>query len=116
MILTDEMNEAISLIADASERLIWVSGRAGTGKSTFLSYLKTELKPRNAVYLAPTGVAALAIGGQTIHSFFWIDPRESVYMETRLDAEREERLYPLLSAVDTLVVDEISMVLSDLFD
>jgi len=116
MILTDEMNEAISLIADASERLIWVSGRAGTGKSTFLSYLKTELKPRNAVYLAPTGVAALAIGGQTIHSFFWIDPREPVYMETRLDAEREERLYPLLSAVDTLVVDEISMVRADLLD
>jgi len=116
MILTDEMNAAISLIADESARLIWVSGRAGTGKSTFLHYLKTELRPRNAVYLAPTGVAALSIGGQTIHSFFWIDPREPVYMETRLDAEREERLYPLLSAVDTLVIDEISMVRADLLD
>ncbi len=116
MILTDEMNAAISLIADESARLIWVSGRAGTGKSTFLHYLKTELRPRNAVYLAPTGVAALAIGGQTIHSFFWIDPRESVYLETKLDAEREERLYPLLAAIDTMVIDEISMVRADLLD
>lgn len=116
MILTDEMKTAVSVIADAGERLVWVSGRAGTGKSTFLNYVKTELRPANAVYLAPTGVAALSIGGQTIHSFFWIDPREPVYLETRLDAEREGRLYPLLAAVETLVIDEISMVRADLLD
>jgi hypothetical protein len=116
MMLTDEMKAAISLIADESERLVWISGRAGTGKSTFLAHLKTELKPRNAVYLAPTGVAALSIGGQTIHSFFWIDPRAPVYLETKLDAERERRLYPLLATVETLVIDEISMVRADLLD
>lgn len=116
MILTEEMRAAIALIEDESERMVWISGRAGTGKSTFLQYLKRELKPRNAVYLAPTGVAALSIGGQTIHSFFWIDPREEVHLGARLDAERENRLYPLLSAVETLVVDEISMVRADLLD
>ncbi|HQO66214.1 MAG TPA: AAA family ATPase, partial [Spirochaetales bacterium] len=116
MILTDEMNVALSYIADASERLLWVSGRAGTGKSTFLNYVKTELRLANAVYLAPTGVSALSIGGQTIHSFFWIDPREPVHLETRLDPERESRLYPLLAAVETLIVDEISMVRADLLD
>lgn len=116
MILTDEMRAAIALLADERERLIWISGRAGTGKSTFLQYLKTELRPRNAVYLAPTGVAALAIGGQTIHSFFWIDPRQEINLGTRLDAEREGRLFPLLAKVETLVIDEISMVRADLLD
>ncbi len=116
IILTDEMQRALALLADESERLIWISGRAGTGKSTFLKYLKTEVRPRNAVYLAPTAVAALTIEGQTIHSFFWIDPREEVHLETRLDAEREARLYPLLARVEMLIIDEISMVRADLLD
>jgi ATP-dependent exoDNAse (exonuclease V) alpha subunit len=114
--LTDEMKAALSLLADEKERLIWISGRAGTGKSTFLHYLKTEIKIRNAVYLAPTGVAALTIGGQTIHSFFRIDPAEGVHLETRLPADKEARLMPLLAAVETIVVDEISMVRADLLD
>ena len=116
MILTEEMKTAIALLGDDKERFIWISGRAGTGKSTFLQYLKTELRPRNAVYLAPTGVAALTIGGQTIHSFFWINPAEEAYLETRLDADREGRLYPILAKVETIVIDEISMVRADLLD
>lgn len=116
IILTEEMKEAIALLADENERFIWISGRAGTGKSTFLHYLRTEIRPRNAVYLAPTGVAALTIGGQTIHSFFWIDPGEKVYIETKLDSDREDRLFPLLAAVETIVIDEISMVRADLLD
>jgi len=116
MILTEEMKAAIALLEDEEERFIWISGRAGTGKSTFLQYLKTQIRPRNAVYLAPTGVAALTIGGQTIHSFFWINPAEEVYLETRLDPEREARLFPLLAKVDVLVIDEISMVRADLLD
>lgn len=116
MILTDEMKTALALLASEEERLVWISGRAGTGKSTFLQYFKAEVKPRNAVYLAPTAVAALTIGGQTLHSFFWIDPSEEVHLETRLPAEKEQRLYPLLAAVETLVIDEISMVRADLLD
>ena len=116
IILTEEMKAAIALLEDQNERFIWISGRAGTGKSTFLQYLKTEIQPQNAVYLAPTGVAALTIGGQTIHSFFWINPKEKAYLETTLDPERENRLYPLLATVETLVIDEISMVRADLLD
>lgn len=116
MILTEEMKSAIALLEDEKERFIWISGRAGTGKSTFLQHLKTTIRPRNAVYLAPTGVAALAIGGQTIHSFFWIDPGEEVHLETRLDPEKEARLYPKLAKVEVLVIDEISMVRADLMD
>jgi len=116
IILTDEMKAAIALLEDEKERLIWISGRAGTGKSTFLQYLKGEIRPRDTVYLAPTAVAALPIGGQTIHSFFWIDPNEKAYFDTRLDPDREGRLYPLLAMVETIVVDEISMVRADLLD
>ncbi len=116
IILTEEMKAAIALLEGGKERFIWISGRAGTGKSTFLRYLRTEIRPPNAVYLAPTAVAALTIGGQTIHSFFWIDPAEKAYLETALDPDREARLYPLLAAVETLVIDEISMVRADLLD
>jgi ATP-dependent DNA helicase PIF1 len=114
--MTEEMEAAIALLGDGKERFIWISGRAGTGKSTFLQYLKTEIRPPNAAYLAPTSVAALTIGGQTIHSFFWMDPSEKAYLETRLDPDRESRLYPLLAAVETIVLDEISMVRADLLD
>jgi ATP-dependent exoDNAse (exonuclease V) alpha subunit len=116
IVLTDEMKAAIALLEDGEERLVWISGRAGTGKSTFLHYLKTEIKPKNAVYLAPTGVAALTIGGQTIHSFFWINPGEEAHMETRLAPDKERSLYPLLAKVELLVIDEISMVRADLLD
>jgi ATP-dependent exoDNAse (exonuclease V) alpha subunit len=116
MDIVPEMKAAIALLEDEQERFIWISGRAGTGKSTFLQYFKTEIRPRNAVYLAPTGVAALTIGGQTIHSFFWIDPNEKAYFETKLDPERAGRLYPLLAVVETIVIDEISMVRADLLD
>ncbi len=116
IILTEEMKTALALMEDEKERFIWISGRAGTGKSTFLQYLKTEIRPRNAVFLAPTAVAALTIGGQTIHSFFWIDPNEKTHFETTLDPDREGRLYPLLEKVETIVIDEISMVRADLLD
>ncbi len=116
MILTEEMKAAIALLGDEKEGFLWISGRAGTGKSTFLHYLKNEIRPQNAVYLAPTGVAALTIGGQTIHSFFWIDPGEIAYIETRLAPEKERGLYPLLAKVEMIVIDEISMVRADLLD
>ena len=116
MILTEEMKTALALIEEGQERFIWISGRAGTGKSTFLNHLKTSVQPRNAVYLAPTGVAALTIGGQTIHSFFWIDPKEEVHLETSLPADKERSLHQLLAKVELLVIDEISMVRADLLD
>jgi ATP-dependent exoDNAse (exonuclease V) alpha subunit len=116
IILTEEMKAAIALLEDQKERYIWISGRAGTGKSTFLQYLKTEIRPHNAVFLAPTAVAALTIGGQTIHSFFWIDPSVKAHLETSLDPDREARLYPLLAMVETIVIDEISMVRADILD
>ena len=54
IVLTDEMKDAIALLEDREERLVWISGRAGTGKSTFLHYLKTELSKIGISTLEPT--------------------------------------------------------------
>lgn len=110
------MKTALALLEDESNRIIWISGRAGTGKSTFLQYLKEKIKSRNIVYLAPTAVAALTIGGQTIHSFFWLDPKEKAYFETKLDSDKEHKLFSRLALVETIVIDEISMVRADIID
>ncbi|PIZ06013.1 MAG: hypothetical protein COY57_04250, partial [Flavobacteriales bacterium CG_4_10_14_0_8_um_filter_32_5] len=65
-------NNALDLIKH-TEKTVYLTGKAGTGKTTFLKYLKTTIN-KNMVIVAPTGVAAINAGGQTIHSFFQIAP------------------------------------------
>ena len=92
---------------------VFITGRAGTGKSTLLKHFlaQTDL---NVAVLAPTGVAALNVGGQTIHSFFGFKPGITVQ-----DA-RKKGLKPsnadLIDTVDLIVIDEASMVRADLLD
>ncbi len=89
---------------------VFLTGRAGTGKTTLLrAFLKENAQ--NAVVLAPTGIAALHVGGQTIHSFFKFPPR-------LLDGADIKRLRTaqLIRKMDTLVIDEISMVRSDMLE
>jgi len=91
---------------------VFVTGRAGTGKSTLLREFRSRTKKRCA-YLAPTGVAALNIEGQTIHSFFGFIPGITP-TEARAQAKHvDRRLYRRL---DAIVIDEISMVRADLLD
>jgi ATP-dependent DNA helicase PIF1 len=90
---------------------IFVTGRAGTGKSTLLEYLSWHSSHTIAI-CAPTGVAALNVGGQTIHSLFRLPI--GVIADHELDQPPELR--KLLSAIDTLVIDEVSMVNADLLD
>src|SRR4051812_34868335 len=71
--LTDEFREALALM-EAAEEHAFITGRAGTGKSTLLRYFVSHTRRRVAV-LAPTGLAAVNVGGQTIHSFFKFPPR-----------------------------------------
>lgn len=66
-----------------TNRLVYLTGEAGTGKTTFLKYLK-ETTNKNVVILAPTGVAAINAGGQTIHSFFQIPFGPFVLNDKRL--------------------------------
>src|SRR5689334_5995492 len=87
---------------------LFVTGRAGTGKSTLLTCLK-ELLADEMVILAPTGLAAVNVGGQTIHSFFGFPPRL-----IRPDDIRRSRNGRLMRRLKFLVIDEVSMVRSDL--
>ncbi len=90
---------------------IFVTGRAGTGKSTLLNHL-AEQTSKQLVVCAPTGVAALNVGGQTIHSLF----RLPIGVIADADLEQSNELKKLLSTIDTLVIDEVSMVSADLMD
>ncbi|HEY8589642.1 MAG TPA: DEAD/DEAH box helicase, partial [Naasia sp.] len=90
---------------------LFVTGRAGTGKSTVLNHLSWNSE-KSLVVCAPTGVAALNVGGQTIHSLFKLPI--GVIADRDLDDDRELRR--LLGAIDTVVIDEVSMVNADLID
>ncbi len=87
---------------------LFVTGRAGTGKSTLLTSLR-EMIAEEMVVLAPTGLAAVNVGGQTIHSFFGFPPRL-----IRPDDIRRSRNGRLMRRLKFLVIDEVSMVRSDL--
>lgn len=88
----------------------FITGRAGTGKSTLLQLFRNTTR-KKAVVLAPTGIAALNVKGQTIHSFFGFPPRPLSVSEIK--KRRNRRLYQNL---EVLVIDEISMVRADLLD
>ena len=90
---------------------ILVTGEAGTGKSTLVNYIKRRDDLGNTVVLAPTGVAALNVGGQTIHSFFRFPFQ--VIDEHALSDQRKNRLW---KKVELIIIDEISMVRADILD
>jgi ATP-dependent exoDNAse (exonuclease V) alpha subunit len=92
----------------AGEGHLFVTGRAGTGKSTLLKCLR-EMIAEETVVLAPTGLAAVNAGGQTIHSFFGFPPRL-----LRPEDIRRSRNGRLMRRLVTLIIDEVSMVRSDL--
>lgn len=88
----------------------FITGRAGTGKSTLLR-LYRKASRKKIIVLAPTGVAALQVGGQTIHSFFRFPPR----MMTSKDLKKLKNK-KLLQNLNTIIIDEISMVRADMMD
>lgn len=92
---------------------IFVTGRAGTGKSTLLNHFVNNTK-KNVAVVAPTGVAAYNVGGQTIHSFFGM-PRGILGVQP-LHKHLFGRVRDALRSLDVLVIDEISMVSADLMD
>jgi len=90
---------------------IFVTGRAGTGKSTLLNHLSWNTS-KQIVICAPTGVAALNVGGQTIHSLFRLPI--GVIADRKIEQNADVR--KLLNTIETLVIDEVSMVNADLLD
>lgn len=104
-------DEALAAIR-AKQPVVLITGRAGTGKTTFIKQLLQDEEIRQVV-VAPTGVAALNAGGQTIHSFFQIPPRLQNLQEMKpvWGAKRQ-----LMKNLQRLIIDEISMVRADLLD
>ncbi len=107
--ITDEYREGIDFINENDSGFLFLTGRAGTGKSTFLKVLERETN-KKMVKVAPTGIAALNIGGETIHSFF----RFSTVMT--FEAYADKKVKDKLKGVKIIVIDEISMVRADLLD
>ena len=104
---TDEFRAAHDFLRQGKGHL-FVTGRAGTGKSTLLKCLR-ELIDGKMVVVAPTGLAAVNVGGQTIHSFFGLPPRL-----IRKDDIRKSRNARIMRGLKFLVIDEVSMVRSDI--
>jgi len=106
---TDEFKQIGELISSRYP-LIFVTGKAGTGKSTLIEYVRRKCD-RGLAVVAPTGVAALNVRGATIHSFFRFPPR--IIQDSDLKEVRNRRLYEKL---EMLVIDEVSMVRADIVD
>ena len=97
-------------------RSIFLTGKAGTGKTTFLKTV-VERSSKRCIVVAPTGVAAINAGGMTIHSFFQLPFSPFVpnaQIKSKFDFGKEKR--KIISSLDLLIIDEISMVRSDLLD
>lgn len=101
-------------LMEESDKHIFITGRAGTGKSTLLDYFRS-ITEKEIVVLAPTGVAAVNIGGATIHSFFHFKPDVTV-AQIKNDAKKHKGGNDIYKNLDAVVIDEISMVRADLLD
>ena len=129
---TDITNRSFQLASDFvnyTNASLFLTGKAGTGKTTFLKHIK-ENEIKNTVVVAPTGVAAINAGGTTLHSFFHlpftpfipvskghgpndsISDKHSLISQQRLTTERKE----VMQKLELLIIDEISMVRCDLLD
>lgn len=107
-----EQQQAFELAATTNSSF-FLTGRAGTGKTTVLRYVDENVKNKNFVVLAPTGIAAINAGGETIHSFFGL-PLD-VCLPGTCGIMNQERILTLVHA-DAIIIDEVSMVRCDIMD
>jgi ATP-dependent DNA helicase PIF1 len=107
-----QAKRAIALIENKTTN-VFITGKAGTGKSTLLEYVRSTANSKTVV-LAPTGVAAINVQGETIHSFFGLKPGFELdeAKESRVREEKAKRYQRL----ETIMIDEISMVRADVLD
>lgn len=116
-----EFQNAWNLIRN-TRRSVFLTGKAGTGKSTFLKYICANTSKEHVV-LAPTGIAAVNVGGQTLHSFFKIpfkpllpDDPDFSPRRIRKTLRYSSQKVKLIKKLDLIIIDEISMVRADLLD
>ena len=108
--LVPEQKKALDLML--SGKNVFVTGKAGTGKSTAVDEFRKACK-NGCVFLAPTGIAAININGSTIHSFFQLKP--GLLTPDSIEPIGSRKRIDMIRSVRTIVIDEISMVRSDLF-
>jgi len=110
IVLTEEFRSVLSLLENSNNNF-FLTGSAGTGKTTLLRQFRQQTH-KKVVLLAPTGIAAFNLKGQTIHSFFRFPPR-IITPEVISLIRTNNKIY---QTVDTIIIDEISMVRADLFE
>ncbi len=108
--INDQFKKTLNLLENTQKNIL-ITGRAGTGKSTLLDYFVNNTK-KDVVVLAPTGVAAVNVKGQTIHSFFGFKPGITIDKVKKIYGINSE----LYKVIDAIIIDEISMVRADLLD
>jgi ATP-dependent DNA helicase PIF1 len=111
--INEQFQQALDLMEN-SDHPLFITGKAGTGKSTLLTYFRKITRKRIAV-LAPTGVAALNVQGQTIHSFCGFRP-DIALDKVKKKAQKDKDHPSIYKMLDTIIIDEISMVRADLLD
>ena len=117
----EELQQALQILQYTRQSL-FLTGKAGTGKSTFLRYISAHTKKKHIV-LAPTGIAAINAGGATLHSFFKLPfypllPNDSRYnaRNIRNTLKYNSEKIKLIREVELIIIDEISMVRADIID
>lgn len=113
---------AANKIINATHRSLFLTGKAGTGKSTFLRYISKNTKKKHVI-LAPTGIAAINAGGSTLHSFFRLPfhpllPNDNQYSprNIRKTLKYSSNHSKLIRELELIIIDEISMVRADIID
>ncbi len=108
--INEKFENAIKLMNDTNQN-VFITGKAGTGKSTLLKYFR-NITSKNIAVVAPTGVSAVNVEGQTIHSFFGFKP-DITYEKIKPQKGEKKKV---IEKLDALIIDEVSMVRADLFD
>jgi ATP-dependent exoDNAse (exonuclease V) alpha subunit len=109
-VLTDEFKDILHILNNTNDS-VFISGKAGTGKSSLLQYF-TRHTDKKYVILAPTGIAAMNVKGQTVHSFFKLPPRLIQAAQLKPEYSRNA----LYANIDMVIIDEVSMVSANLMD
>lgn len=113
--LTSEQQSIFDLIENTNDNIL-IHGKPGVGKSVLIRALR-ETGSKHYSLAAPTGLAALNIGGKTLHSLFGIAPSEGIYTpDFNIFTKNDNVLHHLYHKVNHLIIDEISMVRADMFD
>lgn len=111
--LSKEQKAAIKLVLEKKKNL-FIQGQAGTGKSAFIKYLQANCN-KNIVLCSPTAIAALNVGGVTLHSLFRL-PIMDYITEDKLFKMNRKNVWSVIKAIDILIIDEVSMVRPDVLD